>query len=278
MTSKYSVIQFVPNAISGERINIGVIAFNEEKISVRFLANWARVRRFAGTDIAFLKDFAHEVEESISSQLALPGFKTIELLNESLINKISSDWANSVQLTTPRASLKPFNELLDSASKQFLMQPVHQEKAYRDRRSAAMIAKIIVREAIEEYAGKEQIAKLIHSQREIPGKYGPHVFDTVVANGSAYMAIQSVSFELPEATQLDQLVDAVAFQIFDVRQIDKKLPIGILALPPKSQQSRSYKIYDRAQRTYKGLDATVITESEATTWVREHVKGVPLHE
>lgn len=278
MTSKYSVVQFVPNAISGERINIGVIAFSEDRISTKFLANWGRVRPFAGTDIAFLKDFAKEIEESVSSQLALPGFKTIESLNENLINKISSEWANSIQLTAPRTSLKPVNELIDSISKQFLLQPTHQEKTYRDRRSAAMIAKIIVRGAIEEYAGKEQIAKLMHTQHEIQGKYGPHVFDTVVANGSAYMAIQSVSFELPEATQLDQLVDAVAFQIFDVRQINRKLPIGILALLPKSRQSRSYKIYDRAQRTYTGLNATVIPEKEAATWVREHVKQVPLQD
>ena len=55
------------------------------------------------------------------------------------------------------------------------------------------------------------------------------------------------------------------------------IQIGILALPPKSKNGRSFDIYNRAQKTYRGLDATVIPEKTALIWVKEHINKIPLH-
>ena len=60
MASRYSVIQYVPNPIADERINIGVLAFNEQVVKVHFLSRWDRVRDFGQVkDIDFLQNFAH---------------------------------------------------------------------------------------------------------------------------------------------------------------------------------------------------------------------------
>ena len=124
---------------------------------------------------------------------------------------------------------------------------------------------------------KEKASQLLHTQHEVEGKFGPHAFDAVLANGFPYAAFHAVSFELPQATELDQLVDALAFKISDVRQINTKLPIGVLALPPKPDaHNRAEKIYDRALRTYSGLRASVITEEMAPNWIHEQVKHIPL--
>ena len=273
MPSKYSIIQFSPNAVSGERINIGVIAFDQQSARVNFVSNWTRVKSFARADVRFLKDLAQEFQLLSSDQLALPGTGLGPSLNERLIQEITSSWANSVQLTVPRSSLKPIEELIKSISAQFLTQPATHERPYRDRRSAASVARITLQRALEDLAGKDKAERYLHTQSEVKGKYGPHVFDVVVANGSPKIAVQGVSFELPEATQLDQLVDAVAFQVFDIRQANKKLQVGILALPPTSQShSRARRIYKRARRTYEGLDAQVVEEADAETWARDQVQ------
>ena len=71
--SYYSVIQYVPNPIADERINIGVIAFDDRTVLVHFLKNWNRVRNFGGEDIGFLLEFAKRMEESAKSGLLFPG-------------------------------------------------------------------------------------------------------------------------------------------------------------------------------------------------------------
>ena len=58
MPSRYSIIQYVPNPIADERINIGVLAFDENLVKVSFLKNWQRVKDFGGENIDFLQDFA----------------------------------------------------------------------------------------------------------------------------------------------------------------------------------------------------------------------------
>jgi hypothetical protein len=46
MTSWYSVIQYVPDPIAGELINIGLLVSDEQEVQVHFLQNWERVRCF----------------------------------------------------------------------------------------------------------------------------------------------------------------------------------------------------------------------------------------
>jgi hypothetical protein len=62
MSSRYSVIQFIPDAIADERINIGVIAYGEGAIFVRSLQDWQRVRCFAGHDPSLLRDFVFRLQ------------------------------------------------------------------------------------------------------------------------------------------------------------------------------------------------------------------------
>jgi hypothetical protein len=273
MVSKYSVIQYEPSAISGERINIGVIAFDNQNARVNFLGQWQRVKSFAGEDVEFLKELAEEFRQLASDQLALPGTEVGPRLNEELIAEVTSAWANSVKITPPRTSLKPVNELLQQATKQFLRTPTHEEKAYRDRRSAASIAKVTIRNALEEQVGRDGVEKYYHPLREITGKFAPHEFDVVIANGSPKVAVQGVSFELPEATLLDQYVNAVAFQVFDINQAHPKLKIGILVLPPASKShDRAKRIYQRATNTYRGLKAEVFEEGDAEGWAKREIE------
>jgi hypothetical protein len=81
MASRYSVIHYVPNLIADERINIGVIAFNNNVVRIRFVKNSQRVRHFGMEEIDFLKDFAHRMENGAKEGLIFAPDKPDEVPN-----------------------------------------------------------------------------------------------------------------------------------------------------------------------------------------------------
>ena len=78
MPSRYSIIQYVPNPIADERINIGVLAFDENLVKVSFLKNWQCVKDFGGEKIDFLQDFAERMQVQANHGLLFPGDETNE--------------------------------------------------------------------------------------------------------------------------------------------------------------------------------------------------------
>ncbi|MEM9544071.1 MAG: DUF3037 domain-containing protein [Cyanobacteria bacterium P01_E01_bin.42] len=76
MASRYSIIQYVPDPIAEERINIGVLVFDRQNVKVHFLSNWKRVRYFGRQeDIRTLKSFAERMQKSAEQGLLFPGDK-----------------------------------------------------------------------------------------------------------------------------------------------------------------------------------------------------------
>ena len=143
MVSRYSIIQYVPDPIAGERINFGVIAFDDDQIQVRFLENWKRVHCFSQENIEFLKDFTNRMKGATSSGLMVPGEEPSDLTRQERLLKISHDWQNSIQITSPRKSLGEVELVANQISGLFLKEPLQEVKStLRDRQAAAKIAKI----------------------------------------------------------------------------------------------------------------------------------------
>lgn len=109
MVSFYSVVQYVPCSIADERINVGVITFDDDGLHHRFLTDWRRVEAFGGEPIDFLHEFADEFEHR--------GW-TAEL-----VHRASREWANGIQLTRPRASTLTAAVLLDRIGDDMLVEP-----------------------------------------------------------------------------------------------------------------------------------------------------------
>lgn len=96
MASKYSVIQYVPDPIADERINIGVLAFDHDQVCVKFLQSWERVRNFSRTDISFLHDFAQRMQESAEFGLLFPGDKPNNTPSHERLTKLALSNINNV--------------------------------------------------------------------------------------------------------------------------------------------------------------------------------------
>lgn len=274
MASKYSIVQYVPNPIADERINIGVVAFNENEVRVRFLKNWERVRHFGREDISFLKDFARGMFKAAESGLIFPGDNR-EASYQERLNQLTRNWLNSIQFTQPRGSLEDVDSLLEDIVANYLIEATSQKLKLRDRQDAARITTSKIRNVLQQQF-KEEAKELLKIGYTLHGSHDEHKFDAVVANGKPYLAAHGISFEVQIQDNLQKLL---SYMILDVKNKQPKLPIVIVALPPKKEISNyqeTQKIYEQATSTYSELGAQVIEENEVESWVSENLKDVEI--
>lgn len=124
MPSKFSIIRYVPNPIAAEQINIGVVAFDANRIKARFLHSWDRVRAFGAEDPTFLRDFA----ETFSKEIKVAQPLLYEAGRPKLIERIAARWTHSIQFSEPRASLLSVDDLLkDIASRVLWLRSMPEE-------------------------------------------------------------------------------------------------------------------------------------------------------
>ncbi|MFP5270138.1 DUF3037 domain-containing protein [Coleofasciculus sp.] len=275
MVSRYSIVQYVPNPIADERINIGVLAFDDERVCVRFLSNWERVKRFGMEDIHFLKDFASRVEDAAADGLLFPGDSPNETPQQERLIRVAQNWFNSIQLTEPRGSLDDVESLLADIADTCLFEPPEKPKP-RDRAVAASVAVRQIKNVLEHRFG-DAAKELIHKNYPLLGSHNiKHEFDVVVANGKPYFAAQGLSFEVKVKTTLQ---NSISWKIYDVKELQPDFPLAIVTLPPNSHDPTHEKIkqnYEKITSMYSDLGADILTEDEVKPWVEDNLKKFDL--
>jgi hypothetical protein len=272
MVSRYSIIQYVPDPIASERVNLGVLVFDEDEIRVRFLENWKRVYCFGSENIEFLRDFAARMNNAVDDGLFVPGEPNTDLSPQERLLKISQEWQNVVQITPPRKSLGELEIVLDEIASIFLKEPSPEAKpALRDRQAAAKITKVVVREALKRRFEPGLVRTLLNQYNMLPGRREAHQFDATVMNGRPYFAVHGVSFEIhpPKTT-----TESVSWMISDVRDSNTDVPLAVLALPPKPKTldyDELLKLYEQKTGLYKELGATVLGEEDLEAWTNQQI-------
>ena len=117
MISKFSVLQFAPDLIADEKVNVGILCWQKNRIILRVLKDWRRVRSFAGNDAActYIEKLLVGLEEGIA-KIIKPG-------REEFLIRYLGQWVDSLTLTTPRASTLGVVELADQMAKLMLKEP-----------------------------------------------------------------------------------------------------------------------------------------------------------
>ncbi len=271
MTSFYSVVQYVPDPIADERINVGVIVFGEKGVESHFLSDWRRVKGFGGEDIEFLQTFAKRVEEAEDPQLLLPELRGVYKLDEEALRKFAGKWKNSIQFTSPRASTRDVAVLLQDTARRFLREHVTTKREVRDRRVAASLTARQVALALNERVG-EDAKHFLKRNYLVYGKLDEHRFDVGVANDRIYVAAYALSFEGQDVEATFRDLRVAAWAVDDVRLQDRNLPVAVIALPPKQE----VEPFERARRIFTGLEAEFVTEDQVGEWARTVVRNVPL--
>lgn len=271
MPSYYCVVQYVPDPTSDERINIGVVTYGQNRIYSRFLRRWSRVRSFGGAkSVVFLRDLASELEDATGAQmpLQLAGAGHIDVKQ---LERWNGHWLSSVQLTKPRASTLPPDALLDNIVGDFLRESPHPRKRPRGRRTAASLAAKRISAALEERVGAEA-GNLLKRNHAVPGALEPHRFDLSLENGTVYFGAQALSFETEDDAALKDEVHLMAWAIADVRSAAPKLPLAVVALPPK-RQSEAFTL---AKTLTNGLRVELVSEEDLTEWASRLVRELSL--
>ena len=133
MASRYSVIQYVPNPIADERINIGVLVFDEKVVKVHFLNNWERLNSFAREDTQFLHDFAYRMREASKNGLLFPNDDPNNVQSRvERLRKVARGWINSIQFTEPRGSLDNIDSVFEDVISTYLVDEIPPQKNMRD--------------------------------------------------------------------------------------------------------------------------------------------------
>jgi hypothetical protein len=274
-TSYYSIIQYVPNPITDERINVGVVAFDAQIVKVKFLSNWQRVKDFSLDDINFLYEFQDRMQILASQGLLFPGDCLNGQAPQERLQKVAENWMNSIQFTEPSASLESLDILFKDTINEYLVEPKKAEKIVpkmvRDRKGAIKITKNRFLEVVTTQLGEAQAEHLIRPNYQIKGHLKSHKLDITVANGRPYFAAQAISFEVkvPENSR-----NSISFLIGDIQREKPNFPLGIVTLPPKEDQSNykeNFKLYQETKRIYEELGAKVIEENELDFWIKQEL-------
>jgi hypothetical protein len=269
MPARYSVIQYVPDPATDERINFGVLAFGSGELHARFVKDWRRIARFGGPDIAFLRGFAREVERVASGQTSLVVAGT-DTLNENVLLEAAGKWMNSIQLTTPRASTLDPAALADQTAARFLRARMPQIRRGRDRRAAAGAASRSLAAALRA-EGSRRPEKYVRRNEVVEGALDEHHLDVALANGSPQWGVLAMSFESGNASELGREVRANAWTLDDVSNAKNAIPIAVVTLPPLRGHS---KTYDHAVELFESLEAEVVEEKDLGPWAEEVAQEV----
>jgi hypothetical protein len=263
MPTHYSVVQYVPDPLTGERINIGIIAVGDSEIASRFLDSWARVECFAaGHSVDFLRDFAEEIQAASPAQLGLSGLTLPEDLTVETLQNIACRWTNAVQFTTPATSLKQPAELLAGLAPRFLRTTTTATSIVgrpRDRRRAAAIAHSALSLAVE----YQQMQAQVKRRTLIRGALEEYRFDSVALNGRPLLAAHGISFE-SGGDDVERSVDALGQAIRDVRDHLEHLQIGVVAL--RREEDENSRPFKRAVHIFETYGARVLREDEVQDW------------
>lgn len=269
MPSYFTIVQYVPDPIMDERINIGVIVVSNGTARCHFLQNWRRVAQFGAENVGFLRDFAKEVIRACSPQLAFQQVSTAVRVDEDSLRNMAANYCNSIQLMPLKGSLLDIDTVLSNSIERYLREP-QRLRVQLQTRSAIVRTTVRAIESVLMDTVGNRAKDLIHVHEEIVGKYQSHMYDISVVNGCVYFAAQALSFQRQDSDDLQRDVRLIAWDIKDVKEKSPDLPIGVFLLPPAS----STITYRNAVSMFTDLTAEVVNEHEVRAWAADKTRRI----
>ncbi len=283
MGAKYSIIQYLPDALADERINIGLLVMEGETVKVRFLEDWRRVECFARKDVAFLKDFSQQVKNAIDPESTIPGLPRPWTLTLDEIKQMADCWKNSVQITPPVGSTLSADALISRVGSRYLKERLREPRKLRDKNFAIRALEDPFKAALSEKLGVKG-PRLVHRHIPVSGETFEHEFDIGISrDGNIFVGSYGVSFEINDREAAFQHARNAAVAIRDIHRRDSDLPVGVVLLPPIKADEESartflkrHDAYERARNDLNKVGARLLSEQQADSWAYSVVsKSVP---
>lgn len=271
MTSYFSQIQYVPDPITGERINFGIVSIDADGCRFRFVDDWKRAATFGGEDVSFLKEFADEALTKGANWFSVSGVSAV-----GDVANVLGHWHNKIQFSSLLPSVKSSEALLSELAPRVLHlgAPPDIESALRHRgrgrEKAVSSAASSLAAAMRQRYGHAPRGVL---QRHVvlKGSIESHELDVALKNGHLYGGAFAVSFETGSPRSQQRDTDAVAFALDDIKNADDTSEISVIVLPPNPPTPT----YTRARKIFKSLEAKVLGERNLTAWASDLVQRLP---
>ncbi len=259
--SQYSVIQYVPDPIRDERVNIGVVLICPDLrfADARITTSLRRARQLApDRDVTFLsavrRDLERTLEEFASSgtQPSLPWHPPEQAAE--LLRSMSGQFANSVQLTAPRGALHPDPAaLLDRLHAQYVGAASAKPRAADRRR---------VRRAVRRELEIVGLGALIRTDLRVEGKHDEYAFDIGLVNGSPKQLVTAMSLVKDDKAAVRNDLYSHAWQFEDVRDAGFR---GSIALVAHATQGRM-DLIKLGKSIMRDMGGELVELPEAKQW------------
>lgn len=266
MPSKYRIIQFVPDPLANERVNIGVITYDDHTVYVDVTKHWQRISAFAGRSTHFVRMVVEELLEAAGDQLPLPSDNWSRPLNKRAVDEILSKWSHSLQVTEPRGSLKNVADLRSEVSSRFVSR-IATLPQY-GRRAAALRLFGKVSKMIASWKGPDHL-KEVQRKVTLKGAVDVHRFDVAYGKDSPRLIMHALPYSYRIGSLLGVSVDATKWAIDDIRKANASVPIGIVFYPTRRTTITEGTAIDFAHtiQVCKNLGAETMMEDQVSDWL-----------
>jgi hypothetical protein len=259
----YSIIQVVPDPIRDERINVGVILWDDAsglvKVEVR-----PRARELKALAPRLDTRFLTELREQLATRLAhWPADRSISPSDRShkalTLDDLGRESANVVQFTRPGVSSRPRDELLRHLMHRFV------ERQAAARHPRTFRDKGMLKRRITSQFRLVGLAEKLEKNVEVPGERARCGFDYGLRmNGVEFsLVVQALSLEARERDALDQARRELHAFWFDAGQIRAQLPVTLVAY----MRGDDHELEREAQTIVDELQVELVGAEAVPEWV-----------
>ncbi len=253
MPAHYSVIQYVPDPVTGERVNVGVVAYAEGEVRAKFLTNWQRVKSLWGKDC-----LERERIEAL-----------FEGIDQDRLLEMIDTWHSAIQLTRPCGSIRTLNDAIEEAARRFLVDSAPPTRDYKVHEDVVVYARLTLLAAITQKLGVRNAKGHVRRDMQLPGRDGfNRRFDLGVKNGEPLHVIQAISFAGTKSTE--RSVEAAAFLANEIRD---RLPFTVVIAPPLEPDVR----FENSVKTLEIHGAKVVEEDGFINAARNIADDLAVH-
>lgn len=269
MSTKFSVIRFVPDVVADERVNIGVVVVDERLRYARcaFVRNWSRASKIANGDASFLSQVASAFEAACSLMTDTDS-SPLSILNNGL-QTLSENWDNGIQLSTPKSVLMDADLAVKFLAERYLTQPERKMPVpARTKLQAVSKARRSLEKALANLSFTSEHKVVTRKDAVVKGNKTLQQFDYGVRNGVMRIGGFGLSFETGTDDEIALKINAIGFAALDIREANPTLPIGVVAI---GDQRKRRGVWARFDESLGDIGVDLLRENQIDEWSEEKV-------
>jgi hypothetical protein len=277
--TEFSIIQYVPDPIANERMNIGVVVLTPSSVRVNFVTSWKRAQTFAqGADISHLRDFKSTLE-LLSSQAHAMYQKGLPLIGEAdrspqdLIRKMAASWSHQIQFAPFQRSLEDADRLMQRLSGRYLKEGKKQQRMGKSKNDVVSSAVRSLKKAMPEALARDHnVRRWVSAQGDVVPQI---TLDFGLMNGELKAAGQAVSFQTLDLMEIRHQWKEAVWSLIDLRRLHQELPTSLIIAKP-FQNSREYEEeYEMAMDSAVTSGIWLALDTETDAWAHKVTEAIP---